>query len=136
MPCKPQFYYKTVGCKGYELHGRVVMINGYADMVEFMKAAAKVDPELTVEERNLFSVAYNNAIGPRLASWRTVSSIEEKMEQNDGYPKTKLSLLVLQRNCKCKEVSRDLESLGGLKSQFCNVKYISSRGCKQGSAFT
>ena len=66
--------------------------SSHADMVEVMKAAAKINPELTVEERHLFYVAYSNAIGPRLASWRTVSRIEEKMEQNDGYPKTKLSL--------------------------------------------
>ena len=25
-PCKPQFYYIKVGCEGYKLHGRVLMI--------------------------------------------------------------------------------------------------------------
>jgi 14-3-3 protein epsilon len=49
-------------------------------MVENMKAVASSDKELTVEERNLLSVAYKNVIGARRASWRIVSSIEQKEE--------------------------------------------------------
>ncbi len=33
-----------------------------------------------MEERNLLSVAYKNVIGSRRASWRVVSSIEQKGE--------------------------------------------------------
>jgi len=36
------------------------------------------DCELSVEERNLLSVAYKNAVGSRRASWRIVSSVEQK----------------------------------------------------------
>ncbi|KAJ7648643.1 14-3-3 protein-domain-containing protein [Mycena polygramma] len=46
----------------------------YAEMVENMKRVASSDQELTVEERNLLSVAYSNIIGARRASWRIVSS--------------------------------------------------------------
>lgn len=45
-----------------------------------MKKVAQQDTELTVEERNLLSVAYKNVIGARRASWRIVSSIEQKDE--------------------------------------------------------
>ena len=44
-----------------------------------MKAVAQQPQELTVEERNLLSVAYKNVIGSRRASWRVISSIEQKV---------------------------------------------------------
>ena len=50
------------------------------EMVENMKAVASTNQELSVEERNLLSVAYKNVIGARRASWRIVSSIEQKEE--------------------------------------------------------
>jgi 14-3-3 protein epsilon len=52
----------------------------YDEMVEAMKMVAQSDIELTVEERNLLSVAYKNVIGARRASWRIISSIEQKEE--------------------------------------------------------
>merc|ERR1712232_37122 len=33
---------------------------------------------LTVEERNLLSVAYKNAVGSRRAAWRIITSVEQK----------------------------------------------------------
>ncbi|KAA8524256.1 hypothetical protein F0562_010679 [Nyssa sinensis] len=52
----------------------------YDEMVDSMKNVAKLDVELTVEERNLLSVGYKNVIGARRASWRILSSIEQKEE--------------------------------------------------------
>lgn len=49
-------------------------------MVENMKNVASANQELSVEERNLLSVAYKNVIGARRASWRIVTSIEQKEE--------------------------------------------------------
>jgi 14-3-3 protein epsilon len=56
----------------------------YDEMVAFMKHVAQMDVELTVEERNLLSVAYKNVIGARRASWRIVSSIEQKEREDDA----------------------------------------------------
>jgi 14-3-3 protein epsilon len=51
-------------------------------MVADMKEVAKAPTELSVEERNLLSVAYKNVIGSRRASWRVVTSIEQKGDQD------------------------------------------------------
>ena len=40
--------------------------------------------ELTVDERNLLSVAYKNVVGTRRASWRIISSIEQKEETKNN----------------------------------------------------
>ncbi|XP_019152599.1 PREDICTED: 14-3-3 protein 10-like [Ipomoea nil] len=55
----------------------------YEDMAKFMgKLVRSCTPagELTVEERNLLSVAYKNAIGSLRTAWRIISSIEQKEE--------------------------------------------------------
>ena len=59
-------------------------------MVSAMKAVASMDVELTVEERNLLSVAYKNVIGARRASWRIISSIEQKEENKASEEKLKM----------------------------------------------
>jgi len=59
----------------------------YDEMVESMKMVARMDVELTVEERNLLSVAYKNVIGARRASWRIISSIEQKEESKGSSDK-------------------------------------------------
>lgn len=61
-------------------------------MVESMKQVASMDIELTVEERNLLSVAYKNVIGARRASWRIISSIEQK-EENKGEGDKRLDMI-------------------------------------------
>jgi hypothetical protein len=60
-------------------------------MVESMKKVAKMDQELTVEERNLLSVAYKNLIGARRASWRIITNIESKEENKSENSKTALT---------------------------------------------
>jgi len=54
----------------------------YEDMCKFMRELVKHTDvkklDLTVEERNLLSVAYKNVIGARRASWRTLNVDERK----------------------------------------------------------
>ena len=52
-----------------------------------MKKVANTGIELNTEERNLLSVAYKNVIGTRRASWRIVSTIEQK-EKDGGKDKS------------------------------------------------
>merc|ERR1712195_409523 len=53
----------------------------FEDMVEYMKmVATEGNDGLSIEERNLLSVAYKNAIGPHRTAWRALTSIETKEE--------------------------------------------------------
>jgi len=52
----------------------------YEEMVKNMKLIAAMNQELSVEERNVISVAYKNVIGSRRTSWRIVSGVEQKEE--------------------------------------------------------
>ena len=48
-----------------------------------MKHIARENRELSVEERNLLSVAYKNFISPRRASWR-ITITNESQEESKG----------------------------------------------------
>jgi len=56
----------------------------YDEMVAAMKKVAALNAELTVEERNLLSVAYKNQIGARRSAFRIISSIEQKEKSKDN----------------------------------------------------
>merc|ERR1712183_857393 len=55
----------------------------YDEMARHMGAVGKLPDELSVEERNLLSVAYKNAVGSRRAAWRIITSVEQK-EKSKG----------------------------------------------------
>ena len=64
----------------------------YDEMANKMEEVGKLNEELSVEERNLLSVAYKNAVGSRRAAWRIISSVEQKEKtkgnaDNEGYAK-------------------------------------------------
>ncbi|XP_073258527.1 14-3-3 protein epsilon-like [Porites lutea] len=54
----------------------------YEEMVKEMKKVVNAGEPLTVEERNLLSVAFKNVIGARRASWRVLSSVEKNQEES------------------------------------------------------
>jgi 14-3-3 protein epsilon len=58
----------------------------YEEMVEYMKKVAMQEgtDDLTLEERNLLSVAYKNVVGARRASLRIIGSIETKEKSKES----------------------------------------------------
>jgi len=55
----------------------------YDDMAKAMKEVTQKGLALAQEERNLLSVAYKNVVGARRSSWRVISSIEMKQQDQD-----------------------------------------------------
>ncbi|KAL4470282.1 hypothetical protein ABPG74_011893 [Tetrahymena malaccensis] len=78
----------------------------FEDMLDNMKQVVKIEQELSVEERNLLSVAYKNTVGSRRTAWRAISSIEQKEESKGS---KHISLL--------KDYKKKIE---GELSNFCN----------------
>lgn len=61
-------------------------VERYEDMAEYMKEAAKQlgnGATFSMEERNLFSVAYKNAVGSRRSAWRILSTFEQRQESDE-----------------------------------------------------
>lgn len=53
-------------------------------MVEYATAFSKKESkELSLEERNILSVAYKNVVGSRRAAWRVLNSIEQKESKKE-----------------------------------------------------
>jgi 14-3-3 protein epsilon len=69
--------------------------NRYEEMMDYMSEVTlkSSEDELSVEERNLLSVAFKNVIGARRASWRIVSSIETKEEAKHSKESDKCKLI-------------------------------------------
>jgi 14-3-3 protein epsilon len=82
------------------------------EMVENMKTVASTDQELSVEERNLLSVAYKNVIGARRASWRIVSSIEQKEESKGN--EAQVTLIKEYRNKIEQELAKICDDILGV----------------------
>eukprot|EP01071_Lankesteria_metandrocarpae_P006256 Lankesteria_metandrocarpae@DN4295_c0_g1_i1.p1 len=56
----------------------------YDEMTEYMRSVAEMGKDLNIEERNLLSVSFKNAVGSRRASWRIVSSVEQKQRSKSN----------------------------------------------------
>ena len=55
-------------------------------MIEYVKLfASKCTHDLSVEERNIVSVAYKNFVSSRRTSWRVLNSIEQKEERRGNH---------------------------------------------------
>ncbi len=76
-------------------------------MVQAMEEVARMDTDLNIEERNLLSVAFKNVIGARRASWRIVSSIEQKEAEKTNKDVPKLEMITAYR----KEIEAELQKI-------------------------
>ncbi|KAA0185142.1 14-3-3 protein epsilon [Fasciolopsis buskii] len=80
-------------------------------MVKVMSELAKMPEELSVEERNLLSVAYKNVIGARRSSWRMLSSIEQKDGDENSAKQQALKLLQEHIEKELEEICNSILSL-------------------------
>jgi len=55
----------------------------FDEMVAAMKRVVQLDANLSVEERNLLSIAYKNLIGGKRTAWRIISSLFDKEKHKD-----------------------------------------------------
>ena len=67
------------------------------------------EEELTVEERNILSVAFKNVVGTRRAAWRVISLIERKENKKSAHAnadkaKVYKNIIELELNEKCKKI--------------------------------
>jgi len=58
----------------------------YEDMIHYMTRVACMGTELSLEERNLLSVSFKNAVGARRAAWRQITSMMAKEAQEQPVP--------------------------------------------------
>jgi 14-3-3 protein epsilon len=57
----------------------------YFEMIEYVKLfVSKTQQDLSIEERNILSVAYKNFVGARRTSWRVLNSIEQKEDRKNN----------------------------------------------------
>lgn len=81
----------------------------YGDMIEYMKRVASMGPCLSLDERNLLSVAYKNSVGLLRAAWRAMYTSEHKEEAANKHATVELIMnyrlkVEAELNEKCKEI--------------------------------
>ncbi|CAE7242548.1 TFT2 [Symbiodinium natans] len=77
----------------------------YDEMADHMNNVGHASSELSVEERNLLSVAYKNTVGSRRAAWRIITSVEQK-EKSKG--NTENAFMAKEY---CKKVEDELQTI-------------------------
>jgi 14-3-3 protein epsilon len=84
----------------------------YDDMIDFLKVLKTKKSDLTVDERNLVSVAYKNEVTTRRSAWRAISTIASnaKYEHYAGVLKKYNDQIVGEMENICKEVCHLIDS--------------------------
>jgi len=89
----------------------------YEDMVTYMTRVANMGSELCVEERNLLSVAFKNAVGARRVSWRAISGMVAKEDPANPHLPSIIAYkdqVEKELNTKCDEILNLLRKADGL----------------------
>jgi len=100
MPAEPiGKYVKSLNKEQLVYHAKLAeQAERYDDMTEYMKAVALLDGAvLSVDERNLLSVAYKNVIGSRRAAWRVLTNIEQLEKTRGAVTEDKLVKMSMYR---------------------------------------
>lgn len=102
----------------------------FDDMLGYMKSVVtEHSQELTVEERNLLSVAYKNSVGSRRTAWRVLCSIEGKEDtKSAGHAN-------LLKDYKVK-IEKELDTICNEIIGFLDTKLITSAKDSKGDAKT
>jgi len=80
----------------------------YDEMVEYMKKQVQDNTELSLEERNLLSVAYKNVVGARRASLRVIGSIEQKEESKGSEKLTSVKSYKMKVESELDDICNDI----------------------------
>ncbi|XP_059837889.1 14-3-3 protein theta-like [Hemitrygon akajei] len=99
----------------------------YDDMAAAMKAVTEQGSGLSIEERNLLSVAYKNVVGARRSAWRVISSMEQKNEKEEK----KLQLIKSYRE----KVEEELREICGDVLGLLDNYLIPNTSCSESKVF-
>jgi len=84
----------------------------YEDMVEYVKRVASMGFVLSMDERNLLSVAYKNTVGARRQAWRAINQLETREASKPAAAaiiKDYGKKVGLELNSKCAEILSTLD---------------------------
>merc|ERR1719162_494832 len=94
-----------------------------------MKEVGDIPQELSVEERNLLSVAYKNAVGSRRAAWRIITSIEQKEKTKGNDENAKFA------HEYCEKVEKELDSICGTILGLLNGNLLAKASTDESKVF-
>jgi len=104
----------------------------FEDMVEFMRRVATVPQELSLDERNLLSVAYKNSVGARRQAWRAIHTYLQKMATTDAMAEIEAYRRRVEEelNEKCHDIINILDTylLPAAGADEAKVFYLKMRG--------
>merc|ERR1712151_195694 len=101
----------------------------YDEMADYMEEVGKMQDELSVEERNLLSVAYKNAVGSRRAALRIITSVEQKERSKGNEEQAKYAKEY------CGKVEAELQEICGKILKLLNGNLINNASTGESKVF-